>query len=577
MRYCITVLYLLLFFASNSLAISNESERYLDTVNTLSGKLKYFYISEHLGNINDDVNDTILHFAQEGLNWASLNQNDHVKGVSYLLRANYYVTERKFDSAFHDLALAEKYLEVYNDSANLGRVYNERGYVYLVLDLKHEGVAAIEKAINLAYGKAFDVWYVGKSNIAGTLMSTEPILALEIFNELKDTLLKRGSEKLGAVYTKIATLKRGTDSALYYYNLSIEFNRKNNNRIELQRSISRLATHYRLLDENEKAITHFKRSLILAKGLNLNEELFNIYSGLSFAYRQNKQLDSAEIYIDSMRIVFNKYQLSSFAKSHLLMSVIAQRYDEGNYKEAVERYTQWFYYRDSLDRNKTAQLAVILNQKMDDKEKDWKISLLREENKVEKWKFWVLVSLVVCIAIILSLGLMSFLRKKKSERLIVQLELEKERERKKRLELENQQKKKELISKSLQLSKKNQFLEELQNEIDQAINGEVEGSYTKLRSLIKINHSSEKEWEEIRSYFDQLSPHFFDVLENKSSTLSQADKKLAALIHLRIDNQNAANILHIARSSIKTARYRLKKKLGLGNEESLDSYLMNLG
>lgn len=566
----------LLIICNQLLAFNNPSTKYLDTVNSFQGEERYTYLIDHLEIINDDFADTILHFAEESMLWANGNNNARVKGISNLLKGNHFVTERKFDSAFHYMVLADKYLELSKDYVNLARVYNEKGYMFLVLGLKSEGIDAIEKAMNLAYGKAFDVWYIGKSNLAGTLMHSEPVQALKILNELKDTLESKGSSRLGAVYNKMAILKRRGDSAVYFFNRAIKFNRSNGNQLDLQKGISGFGFYYQIIGENNKAISQFKQALKIAKDLNLKEELFNAYKGLSFSFLDKKQLDSANIYLDSMRIVFKNNQLSSIAKSNLLMAVIAQRYEEGKYKEACDRYTKWFYFNDSLEKNTASQLAMVLNLKMDDKEKDWKISLLKESSKVQKWKFWGLLILISCIAIIAILGFLSYNRKRKSERLIVQLELEKEREKKKRLEIENQQKKKELISKSLQLSKKNQFLEELRTEINQAVENESKGDYLKLKNLIKINHNVEKDWEEIRSYFDQLSPSFFHELENSSTDLSPADKKLAVLIHLRIDSQDAANILHIARSSIKTARYRLKKKLNLENEESLDLYLMNL-
>ena len=567
----------LIFVSFELIAYANESTSYLDTVNALRGEIKYDYLLSHLEVLNDEYSDTIQHYSKEGMKWANQNHNDRVRGISFLLMGDFFVSKRKFDSAFHHLVMSEKYLELSKDSLNLGRIYNIMGYVYLELGLRHEAIEAIEKALKVAYGKGFDVWYISKSNIASELLYREPEQAEKILKELTDTLEKRGSSRLGSVYNKWAVLKRKGDSAIFFHERAIAFNRSNNNKRDLTVSITLFGTLHREMEQYDKAISHYLQSLSLAKELENRKELFHIYMGLSKTYKSRNLHDSARLYIDSMRLLVRNYQLPPNAKSNLLITEMNQFYEEGRYKEAYETFSHLAYYRDTLDRQTATQLAIVLNLKMDDQEKDWKISLLREANKVQKWKFRVLITAIACIAVFIGLGFLAYLRKKKNERVIFELQLEKERERKKRLELENQQKKKELISKSLQLSKKNQFLEDLQAEINQAIKDEAAGDYIKLRNLIKINHSSEKEWEEIRSYFDQLSPKFFDTLENKSTTLSQADKKLAALIHLRIDNQDAANILNIARSSVKTARYRLKKKLGLANEDSLDVYLMNLG
>ena len=59
-----------------------------------------------------------------------------------------------------------------------------------------------------------------------------------------------------------------------------------------------------------------------------------------------------------------------------------------------------------------------------------------------------------------------------------------------------------------------------------------------------------------------------------SPDLGNADLKLCALLKLNLNTKESANILGISQESVKTARYRVRKKLNLAREDNLVSYLM---
>lgn len=100
-----------------------------------------------------------------------------------------------------------------------------------------------------------------------------------------------------------------------------------------------------------------------------------------------------------------------------------------------------------------------------------------------------------------------------------------------------------------------------------------------LRALsreIESNLNQEDRWELFAKQFEQVHPQFFGSLIQQFPALNNKDLRLCAYVRLGMDNQEMGNILGIASSSVIKARHRMKKKMGLGKEMSLNQFLLNL-
>lgn len=75
---------------------------------------------------------------------------------------------------------------------------------------------------------------------------------------------------------------------------------------------------------------------------------------------------------------------------------------------------------------------------------------------------------------------------------------------------------------------------------------------------------------------DKLSDAFYSELNSKFADLSKTDKRLCSLIRLKIDSYEIATLQNITLSSLNTSRYRLRKKLNLSKEDSLDDFIQGL-
>ena len=149
-------------------------------------------------------------------------------------------------------------------------------------------------------------------------------------------------------------------------------------------------------------------------------------------------------------------------------------------------------------------------------------------------------------------------------------------------ELENAQlaenlklQKQRLSSQMLQLLNKNQLLLHIQEKAD---NMESQTNFWEdLRSEIQEQIQPEEDWAAFLKQFEQLYPYFFSWLKGINPKLSEKDLKLAVLLRVQLSSKEIAYLLGLTPDSVKTARYRLSKKLALGQGEKLQDFLMQGG
>jgi DNA-binding CsgD family transcriptional regulator len=87
--------------------------------------------------------------------------------------------------------------------------------------------------------------------------------------------------------------------------------------------------------------------------------------------------------------------------------------------------------------------------------------------------------------------------------------------------------------------------------------------------------SIDKDWEDFRLQFEQVHQGFFKQLKDQCPELSTSELKLCALIKLNLSMKETPTILGISPESVKTARYRLRKKLQLSHEENLIDFILD--
>lgn len=82
-----------------------------------------------------------------------------------------------------------------------------------------------------------------------------------------------------------------------------------------------------------------------------------------------------------------------------------------------------------------------------------------------------------------------------------------------------------------------------------------------------------KEEQEFRRQFCLLYPSFLSGLRKACSAVTRNDELLAMLIRLNLSSEEIAFALGNNRASVNTSRFRLRKKLELDKDVSLEDYM----
>lgn len=159
------------------------------------------------------------------------------------------------------------------------------------------------------------------------------------------------------------------------------------------------------------------------------------------------------------------------------------------------------------------------------------------------------------------------------------IELTKMELEKKNIEKELEEKEKELADYTLNMIQRNRLLEEMEtiiSETKQKESPSVGMVIHKFGRLINLNRQSNSQWEDFNRYFGNVHHDFFNKLKEKFPDVSGNDLRHCALIKMNLSLKESAEILGVDVGSVKVARYRMKRKMGLGEEDDLKQIIISI-
>jgi DNA-binding CsgD family transcriptional regulator/ligand-binding sensor domain-containing protein len=171
---------------------------------------------------------------------------------------------------------------------------------------------------------------------------------------------------------------------------------------------------------------------------------------------------------------------------------------------------------------------------------------------------------------------------KKSKILEQQRQLEKEIEQLKRDQLKTKilMKDKELVNNSLRIVKKNKTLNSIVHKL-RDINTEVldentKNQVVKLKKSIVQEVNSDKSWKDLEKHIKNVHFDFLKRLKEKHPNISPRELDLSTYLLLNMSTKEIAEVMNISTGGVELARYRLRKKMGLGKKENLTGYFLDI-
>jgi tetratricopeptide (TPR) repeat protein len=460
-----------------------------------------------------------------------LEARSHIKiGSNLILIGNYDEALKNFLASLKVAQNNKLQNEEFVSLSNLGVIQdridkfdNALKYYFEALNIYNKG---IEKGKPIKEIKNIQGLY---NNIGNIYLSKNELGTAEEYylKGLAISEQKLDNVNIGIICNNLGKLedqKKNFDKAHSYLVKSLEARQKINDKSGIAKSYYSLANHYVEMQQPNGALDYAKKSFVL--GSEMKEPLTRKISSM-FLYQIYKKL--------------------------------------GNWQEALEYHEIFQRVSDSLINDTKIQELTRLQMQYDYEKIEKDNEIKRQKTKMT---YIILLSTVTAFSVILAL--LFFLSRSRTKR----IKLEKEK-----LEKDMLIKNKELTTNVLYLLQKNELINSITARLLKLKSNLKEENIAPVQKIIvDLQSITEKEvWEEFEYRFQSVHEEFYQNLKKKFPDLTPSEIKLAAFLRLNMTTKEIASITNQSVNSLETARYRLRKKLNITNQEvNLVNFLLDI-
>lgn len=503
--------------------------------------------------LNNDLDSTYI-FASDYLEFAE-ESGDPV----YIIRAQYnlgryYGNKGESIEAINALKIAQELADVNfgtseEELAQQGRIVGMIGFIYYTNDQFDTALEYYKQA--LTYFEQ---------------LGTQRPLAISI-------------STIGSIYYQQGAIR----PAKNYYEQSLRIKEELKDSLLMTSDIKNIAMIYQEWGQLDSARVFLERALEIDTKTGARRKLIGTYRDLT---RLHLELGEGDIGLSyALKAVELAEEYNSYTNLERAYEVLYEAYDYlGDDAKALESFILFHTYKDSVVNAESKAALIDAQERYESTKREQEIGLLESQNQLQKARI-TLVSVVLGASLLVSIlvFLKIVFRKRNelkikekdklisdSQRKLAEEELEKEKLRAEYIQ-------KELTNYALHIAEKNDFLEEIKEQIydirfspcQEEIRKELIRIEMKIFQNVKIN----EEREELQSKVDELCSGFFLKLKSQFPDLTENDRRLAVFLRLNLSSKDIANILNIEPKSVQQSRYRLRKKLGLNPGEDLQVIL----
>ena len=145
---------------------------------------------------------------------------------------------------------------------------------------------------------------------------------------------------------------------------------------------------------------------------------------------------------------------------------------------------------------------------------------------------------------------------------------------------ELEHKKRELISSTVHLSKKQEALSNIKNKLSdlskKTKDRETSSEIKKIVRIINAESNADDQWEHIMLHFNQYDKAFIDKLRSAYPQLNNKDLKICTYLRMNLSTKEISNLLNVSVRSVEAYRYRLRKKMNLSSNENLTEMILTI-
>lgn len=370
------------------------------------------------------------------------------------------------------------------------------------------------------------------------------------------------------------------DSSAYYFRKGLQAHIDHNNVTYLPTSFINVADLELNSGASATALKLYQRAKELADSTGNKQAMVQSYLGL---YRFFTKTSPPENRAAEMLANAEQLALSLNDKSYLskVYSAKVEMYKSQNdFENALTYQEKLNTLNDSLARGEREKIVRQLEVQFEVSEMNRQLKLTLQEHKITKLTNYLLWG---ALAVLLFIGGGIFVITRKMNRrdkqlletkvALMQAKEEQKKLKEAQMQHEIEFKESQLSAMALQMMQKNDLLKELEEKLGQDTDNQPN---TEMRKIISRGWNHDSDWNDFNTVFEGINHNFYARLKAAYPEISPNDLRLCALIKLNMSIKEMAGILNISPDSVKTARYRLRKKLQLNTEDNLTDFIISL-
>ena len=440
---------------------------------------------------------------------------------------------------------------------NLGSVFYRMGmmqeaadHYFKALEIK-ERIGASPKSIAMSYnniGSTYD--NIGDKQYAKELLTK----AVEIRRQIGDSL------GLSDTYHNLARLYRDEEnfeSAEQYFKDAVLIKTELNNLRGLANTLNSLGNLYEIQGRVDSAEFYYNKSIEVAKESSSGYELVQAFISQANLFFTQGRLDEALVMVRGWEKILPS--ISTWLLKVDANILKSQIYESLNKQDsALHYYRIYVAARDSLASQENKNYINKLKWQYETEKKEL---LIQDQERKITFSYIIALATVVLLVLIIN-------------RLFAQRKIN--RLNKERFDAEVDYKNRLLASRTMDINNFENLLNDLKEQIDQTSKETPEKLATNLKKAIKHKLKDVNDWGEVKMHFEEVHPRFFEKVSKIQPSLTPNEQKHFAYIKMKISNKEIARMLNVNLASIHVVHHRIKKKLGLSENESLAEYVDQL-
>ncbi|MFL9835093.1 tetratricopeptide repeat protein [Chryseobacterium terrae] len=455
-------------------------------------------------------------------------------GDFYLKATQIYIDINHFDEALEYCTQAHTIFTERNDLEKLAKIDSFFAFIYAQLNDPKKAVEYYKKTLN---------FYLSKNDKAGIIKSLN---------------------NLGNAYFVLSKY----DSSQYYFQKSHAIFKDYNDPVLKAFVLSNLGKLFFSKKEFAQAENYLleSKNILEQNKVEDTEANYNANYNLANFYIERNKPSEALFYAKQTGNFLDKNSIS-FGNIKYFENLYRAYQLNNDYKNSVIAFTKYDSIRELMNIEEKAVNVERIKAQHEYELKQKLTALKQEKRNLIYIIILVGFFLIVIISILIAVNY-----KNKTETLDLEKKLIEARE--KELEFDNHMKEKLLVHQSMEQQKIDSIIKATLEKVNSLkTKYQDTNEISEIMNELKVN-SKPNTWDDFEYHFLQIHESFYKNLEQKHPSLTNYDKRLAAMLKLRLSTKEISNLMNVTPKTIENSRTRLRKKLNLTNtKEDLSKYL----